>query len=173
MRRLIVGLLLAVPLGAAPVSAQRATLGVAGGMSLANGGFHGDGSAGWHALVTLGVDRRMQPLGLRADLAHSRSELQAGVGVEAGERAVTSASLNLTYRLPMTRSPFSPYVIAGLGAYHTVCARVAECGDATRRGWNAGLGTRVMLVGVHAFAEARYHRSGTAEYVPITFGLRL
>ena len=173
MRRLTLAVLLALPLCAAPLSAQRVTLGVAGGASLGSGGFDGDGGAGWHALGTVGLERPMQPLGLRADVAHSRSGFDTGAGPDAGEREVTSATLNLTYRLPMTRSAFSPYVIAGLGAYRTGCSGGAVCNETTRRGWNAGLGTRARLGGVRAFVEARYHDSGTAGYLPVTIGLTL
>jgi hypothetical protein len=86
---------------------------------------------------------------------------------------MSSATLNLTYRLPMTNSPISPYVITGLGAYRSDC--VETCGASTRFGWNSGLGTKLNAIGLRTFLEARYHRTkrgnASLSYVPVTFGL--
>ena len=70
-----------------------------------------------------------------------------------GRQTVTSGSLNVTYRLPMTRSALSPYVITGVGASHLACAGGVSCGGATRLGWNAGLGTRLTGLHLRTFVE--------------------
>jgi hypothetical protein len=173
MRRLTLAFV--ATLCAAPLPAQHLTLGLAGGTSLAATAVDDGRSTGWHGLLFVGLERTMQPLALRLDLAHSRSSFDVGTAPEqtSTERAVSSATLNLTYRLPAAGSSFSPYVIAGLGAYHAECEEDIACDGATRRGWNAGLGTRVRVAGVRLFAEARYHDSGTAEYLPITLGFTL
>jgi opacity protein-like surface antigen len=119
----------------------------------------------------------MQPLGLRLDAAYDRfafsDRVQAAVG--SGNQTVGSATLNATYRLPMTNSPMSPYLISGLGAYRIACSLGPGCESTTKFGWNVGLGAKLFVVGVRSFAEARYHRTGRGDsnvhYFPITFGV--
>ena len=82
----------------------------------------------------------------------------------------SSATLNLTYRVPMTNSPFSPYVIAGAGAYRNDCT---ECESDIDFGWNAGAGTRLRVARLLTIIEARYHRAQGSHYIPITVGLIL
>jgi len=71
--------------------------------------------------------------------------------------------------------PFSPYVIAGAGAYHLACTGGARCGDATKFGWNAGLGTKLTGLGLRTFVEARFHSvvepRADLHYFPVTLGL--
>ena len=122
----------------------------------------------------------MLPLGLRLDVAHNRFAFrdasQSALGGE-GHQSTTSATLNATYRLPMTDSPMSPYLTSGLGAYHTECSLGPDCDGSTRYGWNVGLGTRLFILGFRSFLEARYHRTERGErnvnYVPVTFGITL
>ena len=162
----------------APVAAMQAqrpiSIGIGGGVSIPEGDL-GDGArTGWHALGTIAVSTLMQPLGLRVDVAYNsfafNDDLEATLG--AGDQTVGSATLNFTYRLPMTNSPFSPYLISGLGAYRSDCS---VCDPTTRYGWNVGVGTKLYVVGVRSFLEARYHRTGRGDqnvhYFPVTFGL--
>ena len=160
---------------AVPVRAQvPVTLGVAGGVSLPSGDFGDAASTGWHALGTIGVSTLMQPLGVRLDVAYNRfadtGPVLAGEG--RGHVAVTSGTLNLTYRLPMTNSPFSPYIIGGLGGYHASCAGSLECEGSTHFGWNGGLGVNVAALGLRPFLEARYHSTRDLDFIPLTVGLR-
>ncbi len=146
-------------------------IGLAGGVSLPQGDLGGDAvNTGWHALGTIGLSTLMQPLGLRLDVAYNRFAFS---DVD-GHQSVGSATLNGTYRLPMTNSPLSPYLIAGLGAYRTECSLGAGCEASTKFGWNVGLGTK-LFVGFRSFVEARFHqtkRAGRAvSYFPLTFGL--
>jgi hypothetical protein len=163
MRRLILtAVLCSLASWAAPLCAQRAvSLGVGGGVSFPTGSL-GDGT-GWNALGTLALGLPMLPMGLRLDGAHSRFDADGG-------RSLTSATLNLTYRLPTPGSPVSPYLIAGMGGYHTDCDGAAACSTGTRLGWNAGAGTKVRVLGLRTFAEARYH-SARARVLPVTFGV--
>jgi hypothetical protein len=120
----------------------------------------------------------MQPIGLRLDVAYNRfalsDEAQAVLG-EDGHQAVGSATLNATYRLPMTNSSMSPYLITGLGAYRSECSVEPECDATTRYGWNVGLGTKLYLLGFRSFLEARYHRTTHrgvgVHFFPVTFGV--
>ena len=156
----------------ATASAQRpVTLSLAGGVSLPVAHFHQVANTGWHALASIGVSTFMQPLGLRLDGAYNRFSAKSG----GPTPAVTSGTLNITYRLPMTNSPLSPFVIAGAGAYHLACSGTPSCGTSTRFGWNAGLGTKFAALGLKGFLESRFHavnaRSGNIRYVPLTLGL--
>ena len=167
-------LLLAVSLSALsiPASAQSPfMLAIGGGGSLPVGDFGDAANVGWHALASIGVSTLMQPLGLRVDVAHNRFGAKAG-GVD---QAITSGTLNVTYRLPMTNSPLSPYLIGGAGAYRFQCTGAVSCGSATRFGWNAGLGTKIASLGLKWFLEGRFHfvdaDPGSVKFAPLTLGL--
>jgi hypothetical protein len=171
MRRSTCAAALLAALAATPLPAQRPiSVGVAGGVSFPQGNFGDVVDVGWHALGTLALSTLMQPLGLRLDGAFN----EFGLTDEGTQRAL-SVTLNPTYRLPMTSSPFSPYVIAGAGAYHLDCSGDASCDGTTRFGWNAGAGTKVTALGLRAFVEARYHHVAfegpDVHYVPLTVGL--
>jgi hypothetical protein len=156
-----------------PVEAQQRpiSIGLAGGVSLPQGDLADGVDAGWHALGTIALSTLMQPLGLRLDIAYNRFAFS---DVE-GHQSVGSATLNGTYRLPMTNSPMSPYLISGLGAYRTECSLAAGCDASTKFGWNVGLGARLFALGFRSFVEARYHRTSRGDadvhYFPLTVGL--
>jgi hypothetical protein len=161
-----------VALAAAPAVAQRPLhVALSGGASVPLGRFGEGASLGWHATGTLWLTTLMQPMGLRLDVSHSRT-----TAISTGpDQAITSGTLNLTYRIPMTNSILSPYVIAGAGAYNFQCFGSASCDAATRFGWNAGIGTKFVARGQDGFLESRLHavnaKSGNVRYVPITIGL--
>ena len=146
-------------------------LSVAGGASLPTGRFADAANTGWHATASIGLSTLMQPIGLRLDAAHTRFTAKA----TGPDQAVTSATLNATYRLPMTNSPLSPYVIGGAGAYRFECSGEVSCGSTTHFGWNAGLGTKFAAFRMKGFLESRFHAviasSGTVRFVPLTLGL--
>jgi hypothetical protein len=177
----VAGLLAACAPLAALQGQRPLSLAVGGGVSLPQGGWSdGVTSAGWNALAALVLSTHMQPLGLRLDAAYDQfaysDAAQTALG-GAGNQSMISGTLNVTYRLPAAGSPMSPYLISGLGAYHGRCSRGPACDGATRYGWNVGLGTKLHLVGVRSFLEARYHRTERAgrdvNFFPITLGLML
>jgi hypothetical protein len=168
-RCIVIALLLLVSTQA---TAQRPlTLSLGGGASVPLGRFADTRSLGWHALASLGLSTHMQPIGLRVDAHHNRLTAKA----TGPDQAITSATLNLSYRLPMTNSPFSPYVIAGGGGYRFECVGGTDCGTSTRLGWNAGVGSKWAGFGMKGFVEARWHAvnsdAGNVRLVPITFAL--
>ena len=161
------------------LGAQRLiSIGLAGGVSVPQGDLHTSTNAGWHALGSIVLSTPMQPLGLRADIAYNRfafnTKSEAVLG-GSGYQAVGSGTLNATYRLPAAGTSMSPYVIAGLGAYRVDCSLGPGCDAVTAFGWNAGLGTKLYVLGFRSFLEARYHRSEKDErsvgYFPVSFGL--
>ncbi|HEX2122730.1 MAG TPA: hypothetical protein VHL59_13925, partial [Thermoanaerobaculia bacterium] len=117
---------------ATPAAAQQRPIsaGLAGGLSLPQGDLADGANTGWHALGTVALSTLMQPLGLRLDVAYNRFEFS---DVD-GNQSVGSATLNGTYRLPMTNSPMSPYLVAGLGAYRSECSLDAGCEASTKFG---------------------------------------
>jgi opacity protein-like surface antigen len=173
MRRwMFVAMCLGILAPRAPLPAQRPVwLGLGGGVSFPQGDLGDGANTGWHALATLMVSTLTQPLGLRVDVAYNRF----GLKDTDGHEAIGSATLNGTYRLPMTNSPMSPYLIAGLGAYRSECSLAVGCDATTRFGWNVGLGTKLYALGFRSFLEARYHRTKSGDthlnYFPLTFGL--
>jgi hypothetical protein len=147
-------------------------------VSLPQGDLSDGTSTGWHATGTLWLSTLMQPMGLRLDVAHNRfrfsDEVQAALG-EDGDQTTTSATLNLTYRLPSAGWAISPYLITGLGAYRIDCSAGPGCDASTHYGWNLGLGSRLNLLGLRSFIEARYHRTGRGDgdvhFFPISLGV--
>ena len=179
MRRWMLLTVLTVVTPPLALEAQRPiSVGLAGGVSPPQGNLSDGVDVGWHALGTVALSTLMQPLGLRLDVAYNRfaysDEAQASLGEDAYV-AVGSATLNATYRLPMTNSPLSPYLISGLGAYRTECSTGPDCDATTRYGWNVGFGTKLYVLGFRSFLEARYHRTERGErdvnFFPVTFGL--
>jgi opacity protein-like surface antigen len=173
MRRwLLAAVCAGVVSAAVPLEAQQRpiSIGLAGGVSFPQGDLADGVNTGWHALGNLWLSTLMQPLGLRLDVAYNRFELSDA----DGNQSVGSATLNGTYRLPMTNSPMSPYLIAGLGAYRSECSLATGCEATTKFGWNVGLGTK-LFVGFRSFLEARYHRTKRGDrsvnYFPLTVGL--
>ena len=158
---------LAVICVAPAASAQRlVTLNLGGGASFPQGRLADGADPGWHALAGLTISSLMQPIGIRVEGAYNR----LGADEPFPDATVTSATLNFTYRLPFTDSPFSPYVITGWGAYWLDCAESA-CEADQRFGWNAGLGTRFNF-GLRGFVEGRFHGvTGKVRYMPLTLGL--
>lgn len=169
--RLIIATAAALCMGTVAEAQRPLTLSLAGGGSLPVGRFGDVASTGWHALVGIGLSTLMQPIGLRLDVAHNRFTAEAA----GPDQAVTSGTLNFTYRLPMTNSPLSPYLITGAGAYRFDCFGRIDCDAVTRFGWNAGLGSKFAAIGLKGFVESQLHgvnaESGNVRFVPLTFGL--
>ena len=152
------------------------SLGVGGGVSLPQGAFSDAFETGWHGMATLAVGVPLVPLGLRVDGAYHRFGGKAALeGLDDQSERVISGTVNATLRLPIVGSPITPYVIGGGGIYNLGCSGEVTCGSNSDFGWNAGAGLRLSLLGLNAFAEARYHRvsvtGATVQYVPITVGL--
>jgi hypothetical protein len=154
------------------------SIGVGGGMSLPQGDVSDAVNTGWHALVTAGLSSPMQPLGLRLDIAYNRfgfsDQQQVALGGD-GHLTASSATLNVTYRLPKATWPVSPYILWGIGAYRTECSLGRDCESRIRYGWNYGLGAKLFFLGFRNFVEIRGHRTksrgGDVHYFPLTFGI--
>lgn len=145
---------------------------LSGGASFPTGSMDDGAGTGWIGQASLGVSSLIVPLSFRLDADYSRWPGENGVP----EQAVRALTLNLKYGLSQAESSFSPYLIAGGGAYRFGCVRdVSTCPSATTRfGWNGGLGLRLSSLGSGVFAEARYNYvdtgSGIVRFVPLTIG---
>ena len=178
MRVLILAAAAWLPMGA--TFAQRPiAIGIAGGLSAPQGRLGDNSEIGWHALATLGLSSPMVPHGIRVDLAYNRFAFsQTGGDVSRlGYQGIGSLTGNLLYRLPLTNSPVSPYLIGGMGAYRSRCSDTGVCVGDTEFGWNAGLGTKLYLLRLRSFLEVRYHRTErlgtTLRFIPVTLGITL
>jgi hypothetical protein len=175
MQRSIAGAigLAMLALGSSAGAQRLVSVGVGGGASVPTGTLGDRADAGWHGLATVIISAPIQPLGLRLDGAYNRFRIGlTGANTSDNTQGVLSGTLNFTYRLPSAGWPASPYVITGVGAYHSSCSGGASCPETTKFGWNAGLGTKLAVLGLRPFLEARYHSiAGGAHYFPVTLGL--
>jgi opacity protein-like surface antigen len=170
MRTRIVKFALLVAFAAQAAGAQSPwTFSIGGGANFPTEGFRNTTSAGWHVLGSVGLGSVMEPLGLRLDLAYTGI---SGVGPAPSD--VSLGTLNGTYRLPMTDSPLSPYLIAGVGGYRAECGAGVSCATSTNFGWNVGVGTNVAVIGADWFVETRLHSSrsdrGSLRLLLLTLG---
>ena len=140
--------------------------------------------------------RTASALGLRASLFWSRSDIdnplireQDGVTLPdgsdydvRGDVDLVGASADVT--LGASSGVIRPYVVGGLGVYRRrvsqdVDGAIAEFQSLRRSetdvGYNGGVGVRLALGGLAAFAEARYYSVATTpertNFVPITVGI--
>ena len=169
------GVVVALALCTPSMSAQRPiVIGLGGGASQPLGDFADAAELGWHALAVISLESIMLPQSLRADIGYGVFPFKDVPGSD-GNHTVGSATVNLGYRLPMTDSPFSPYILTGFGWYQLGCDQ--DCEKTIVAGWNAGLGTKFIAMGLNGFIESRFHYvyggPGSATFVPVTIGFRL
>ena len=178
MNRLL-GAALALALSAAAAEAQviprPVRFAIGGGMSAPAGEIKDFVDPGFNLMAALDVGVPLVPVGLRVDGNWSQF---AGKGEAEGTKlrvlyGTANATLNL---LPIP--VLKPYVLAGVGLYGTDVTDSEDDEAPTRVGFNAGVGLRFDLLGLGAFAEARYHHVPEkddfikTQFIPITVGLR-
>ena len=165
-----VGLMISLGTGTESLGAQgRVRAGAGAGIAMPSGTLQDQANPGWRALATLDVWLPEMPASLRVDAAYDRFGLKPLSGETrervTGARAIASASLSLSVGSSDSLSRFSPYGLAGVTLNRIGCVGASgqtyegrlECEAASQMGWNAGLGTRFMLFGRRAFADARLH----------------
>jgi hypothetical protein len=144
-------------------------IGVALGAAIPLSDF-GDGfSTGYNGTVTVGLNPRLIPLGIRIDGAYNHFDVKDA----AGSAHITSVTGNLVYQIPS--AAVTPYLIGGAGWYNFGLSD--ELGGASENdfGWNVGGGIKLPLSGFDTFIEARYNQVQTdvtsTKFIPITFGI--
>jgi len=139
--------------------------------------------------------RPTQSVALRAELFWSRSDIDNPLVREAGSVSLGGEFRNATgdvdlvgasaaVLVPLRQGIVQPYLIGGAGVFRRrvaqdVVGAAEEFRDLRRSdtdvGFNGGIGLRLSLVGVSAFAEARYYSVATpgtrTTFVPVRGGL--
>lgn len=176
-RTLAAALLLTLASGAAATADAQIVprpvrFGIGGGLSGVTGKVSEGVEPGYHAMAAIDISVPLVPVGFRIDGAYNKFAARDG----GADLRMLSATANATFT-PLPLPIVKPYMIGGLGMYN---AKVDVDGiDATTRmGFNVGAGVRFDLLGLGAFAEARFHHVpesdefATTQFYPITVGLR-
>ena len=191
-RAVVVASLVAGTLAAQGLHPQ---FGVGGGLLAPVGDYHstadGQGfNTAWQALALLSFRLPGLPVGFRVDATYGansandrlKAELSSRFGQATDEKTkLAGASVNVTYPLSSS-ARVKPYVIGGVGLYHTTIAvstSDSTASDAaTKLAWNLGAGVDFGLRGVALFFEARYVNVAAVSgfprttFLPFTAGIR-
>jgi hypothetical protein len=170
-----IAMALALPVGA---SGAQVGLGVAAGPSMSHGDFGKVANSGYHVtgLLTIGIP--LAPVGGRVEASFSEFNYKGATDVKA---RIVSVTANAEVSAP---GLLGPYLIGGIGMYHST----AECSSCTtsgtKVGYNGGVGLKIGLAGFSAFVEARYHyiagpndptnggvSGASTQFIPISFGV--
>lgn len=168
---LVAAIVACTALPASPAAAQTSLI-LGAGASTPNGDLADLVDAGFHGRVGLELSIPVFPVSLRADGAlHRFSGKGAGAGTLTQLNGTLSAVLN------MGALGVGPYFLGGLGKYRQDFSDDFAMGDpVTETGYHAGVGFKLGLLGVGAFAEARAvlirREGGDHRYFPLTVGLR-
>lgn len=145
--------------------------GLAAGVGVPTGAYHSDPSGygkgfntGWQGLALAAFRVSAWPVGFRVDgtygVNNANTTLNDSNDQFSVERSkVLGANLDLLLLLPPTR--LAPYLIGGVGVYHTTISIIGGRygpGDTseTTHAWNVGAGILYRTRGLHLFFEARY-----------------
>jgi Outer membrane protein beta-barrel domain len=187
----------AVSLAAGTLAAQgvHPQFGLGGGLLAPVGDYHatagGQGfNTAWQGLALLAFKLPGLPVGFRVDVGYGansandrlKSQLSTALGQPTDEKTkLAGASVNLTYR-SSSSARVKPYVIGGVGVYHTTIAVSTTDSTtdraATKLAWNLGGGLDFGLRGVALFFEARYVNVAAVSgfprttFLPFTAGIR-
>lgn len=127
-------------------------------------------STGFTVVAHLGMNIPRVPLGIRLEGFWNTSAARAeGIVVDNGDMRIAGGNVNVVYDFGGAR--IRPYVIGGVGAYNAKYVGATSVDF----GINAGVGSRIRLVGLNTFAEARFHRISDDDrqfrFVPVTLGV--
>jgi hypothetical protein len=170
--RIVVAAALMAVAAASPTHGQ---LSVAGGPTFAMGALGDATEMGYHAQGSFGLSLPLIPISLRVDGAWNQFPENEG----DGDLRMISGTANAVFSIPSIG--ITPYVIGGLGAYNADWSDDSAVGAledeaSTEIGANVGVGVRIGLPGISAFAEARLHNlfndGDSMRFVPISVGLR-
>jgi hypothetical protein len=161
----------------APVAIAQAQLkfGVGAGASMPNGDFSTGFEMGYHALVTVGIQPPLAPVGFRVDGMFNQFNMKSPGTAKLN---IMGATANAVFSMPGA-IVLSPYAIGGAGMYRSK-SDIANATSSNDLGVNLGVGIKFGLAGFGAFGELRFHNimsddgtGGTAHtrFIPITFGI--
>jgi opacity protein-like surface antigen len=190
-------LLGALCVSAPPLHAQQMTnlrdytigVGGAAGLLIPSGSIGDGASTGWNLQGFADWTSRTRPFGVRGDISYgslSGKDFTAGSQTIAFDDlhlfSITGDAMWLIRPAQGSTSRTTPYVLAGIGLYHSsqtgnVAGEEIDNGS-TNFGFNFGGGFQYQLAGFSTFGEIRYHNvfsgaeDGSAHYIPIVVGLR-
>ena len=174
-------LLMAVALAgfALPLAAAHAQMGfgAAAGLSAPLGDFGKGVDAGYHVTGIVTFSAPLAPVGLRVEGSFNEFNFKSSPAI-TGKTRIVSGTANAVFSSP---GIIGPYLIGGLGIYHSSATCTGCNTTSSKVGFNGGGGLKFGLAGFSAFLEARYHYvpSGTTagvstsatQYIPISFGI--
>ena len=154
--------------------------GVAGGRAQPVSDFGNNAVAGptYSGLVNISIP--LAPVGVRLEGTYGKYDYKPFVGSDGGHVRIISGTANAMLSMP---GPIGPYLIGGIGYYRSTANGNGGSGETNKVGYNGGLGVRVGLGGLSAFAEARLHHipgantatlrgvSTNTQLIPLTIGL--
>lgn len=162
------------------VAEAQVGFGVAGGVAQPIRDFGNYAVAGPTYSGIVNVSIPLAPVGFRFEATYGKYDYKPFLTSDGGHVRMLSGTANAMLSMP---GPIGPYVIAGIGYYRSTANGNGGSGETNKVGYNAGLGLRVGLFGLSAFAEARFHHipgpntatirnvpTGT-DLVPLTIGL--
>jgi hypothetical protein len=167
----------AVILSASTSSAQSTkpvSIGISIGAAIPVGDLADDYKTGYNGTISLGLQSRGSPVGLRIDGMYNKLSVKDDRLVSLPDIIITSANANLVYALPGVG--IRPYLIGGAGIYGYK-PDVSGASTESDFGLNGGVGASFPLSGFTTFVEARYHHIFTegyaTQFIPVTFGISL
>ncbi len=159
---------------------------VAGGLSVPLGDLNDVSKAGWDLEGSAEFTFANSPISARGDFIFNSFSADNGrASVVPADVDIWGGLVDLIYTLPQNdrSSVVKPYVLGGLGIYHTNPDFGGTVSDrsSTDVGINLGGGIRFDLSGFSTFAEARYHHifgvntavtgGGGESFFPLNFGI--
>jgi hypothetical protein len=184
------------------VSSSVVSYGIAAGATVPTGSLSNLHDTGWNVVGSVDWTSRTIPVGFRGDLEyHKLAGAQLTVAPPGGTSVSTVADdlslwaatgdLLWLLRRGTEREPITPYVMAGVGLYHTSGDQTATTGaiqttvsnSSTNFGLNAGAGVNWRISSFSTFAELRFHNvfngalddhgdKTNARFFPLSRGLR-
>jgi len=159
-----------LPFQASSAQIPMTSIGVAAGGTIPSGDFKDATNTGYHGMLTLHVQPPLSPVGLRIDGMFNDLAMK-DIDGKAKVWALTANAM-------VGAGGIGPYVIGGIGYYHTsISGQVLSFGNPSdnKFGFNGGVGVRLPLTGISAFAEARYHyitdSDAKVRLIPISVGI--
>lgn len=158
------------------LASAQTRISIAGGASAPVGSLGDATGIGYNAAGGVNFGGTSLPVTIRLEGGINSFSLKNNVD---GDIRIITGTANAIFNL--SKTPDSPYLIGGLGAYNRRVSGQRLSGFDTGKtslGINGGGGLRFPLSGISTFFEARYHvmlgdsnTGSNYQFIPITFGI--
>ena len=168
---LTAGMLLAV----SRLQAQGAEFSLGAGVGVPLGTYNDVVKMGWQATGAVSFAPGSLPVAIQLDGSYSQFSDETPFDIK---NQLMYGTANAVYRLQSAEDrQFGPYVIAGVGVYHSKeTGNDALGGSATKFGLNAGAGLDFKAGRAGLFLESRFHNVFTdgpnVKFIPLNLGIR-